>query len=53
MLELVQNKRILELGAGVGLLSVVTQQLSQSDYYATDLDMGVLSRLEANAELSG
>lgn len=52
VVELVRNKRLLELGAGIGLLSIVAQRLSGSVCYATDLDNDALARCKSNAELS-
>ncbi|KAM0755984.1 hypothetical protein T439DRAFT_17368 [Meredithblackwellia eburnea MCA 4105] len=47
---------IIELGAGVGLLSLVAAKLNQSSksskIIATDVDEGVLQRLEKNVELN-
>ena len=59
--ELVIGKRVLELGSGAGLLSVLVGQLQRGDSHAeecassitsTDFDEGVLGRLRSNLALS-
>lgn len=48
--ELVQGKRVLELGSGAGMLSVLISKVQQDDgsLNATDYDQAVLERLKAN-----
>ena len=58
--KLVTGKRVLELGSGAGLLSVLVRQLQldshaeegASSITSTDFDEGVLGRLRSNLALS-
>jgi 16S rRNA G1207 methylase RsmC len=52
--HIIQGKRILELGAGTGLLSILcTKWLNAQHVTATDGDDGVVEALQSNAFLNG
>lgn len=47
------NKRILELGSGVGLSSIAAAIFSESDIYCTDINLGgILKVIESNVKLN-
>ncbi|TIB06335.1 hypothetical protein E3P96_00514 [Wallemia ichthyophaga] len=50
--HLASASKVLELGAGCGLVSMVVSKLFNSTVYATDVDENVLQRLERNVNLN-
>ncbi|KND03815.1 uncharacterized protein SPPG_01271 [Spizellomyces punctatus DAOM BR117] len=50
--EVIQGRRILELGAGAGLLGLVCLYMGASSVELTDVDEGVLERLKENVDLN-
>ncbi|TPX63368.1 hypothetical protein SpCBS45565_g06641 [Spizellomyces sp. 'palustris'] len=50
--EVIQGRRILELGAGAGLLGLVCLYMGASTVELTDADEGVLERLKENVDIN-
>ena len=50
--NLVENKRVLELGAGTGFLSILCATIGAGQVVSTDGDPNIVSEIQANVELN-
>jgi 16S rRNA G966 N2-methylase RsmD len=51
--ELVEGKRVLELGAGLGLCGIFAEKLAAAEVFLTDGDTDTLAQLRENVESNG